>query len=91
MNKEHEYRGYKFNIKVELNQRVEKHPDGKREHKITMNDMGPSNYYKIAMCESCRLESTIKFMIKEADEWIDKVIDGKKSEEELLLESMGFK
>ena len=90
-NKEHEYRGFKFNIKVELNHRIEKRIDGKREHKITVNDMGFSNYYQTHLAETHNLQEIIECMVKSAEEWADKQINGNKSSEELLLESMGFK
>lgn len=45
-NKEFEYKGYRFNIKVELNTKIEKQLDGKLWHTIAVNDMGPSNYYR---------------------------------------------
>lgn len=91
LNKQHEYRGYKFNIKVELNTRIEKRIDGKREHMITINDMGPSNYYQQHLAKTHNLVETIELMIKNAEKWVDKIIDDTKSPEELLLESLGFK
>lgn len=91
MNKQHEYRGYTFNIKVELNHRVERSLDGKREHKITLNDMGVSNYYQTKFCETPVLNLIITSMIHEAEIWVNKQIDGDKSEEVLILESLGFK
>lgn len=91
MNKVHEYRGYKFNIKVVLNFKVEKRIDGKREHMITLNDMGFSNYYQTHLTETSNLEETIELMCKEAEKWVDKQIDGYKSPEENILESLGFK
>ncbi len=91
MNKQHEYRGYTFNIKVELNHRVEKRLDGKREHKITLNHMGSSNYHQTNFCESPHLSFMINSMTREAEIWVDKQIDGDKSEDVILLESLGFK
>jgi hypothetical protein len=91
MNKEHEYRGYKFNIKVELNHRVEKRIDGKREHKITLNDMGVTNYYQTHLAETRNLEETISRMTKDVEKWVDTRIDGDKTPEQLLLEQLGFK
>lgn len=91
MNKQHSYRGYTFNIKVELNNRIEKRIDGKREHKITLNDMGVSNYYQTMFCETKGLGVVIHSMTREAEVWVDKQLDGDKSEEVLLLESLGFK
>ena len=90
MNKIHEYRGYKFNIKVELNYRVEKRINGKREHKVTLNDMGPSNYYQSIYVETCNLEENIQLMIEDAETWVDTRVDGNKTFEEKLLASLGF-
>jgi len=91
MNKQHEYRDYKFNIKVELNHKVEKRIDGKREHKVTLNDMGPSNYYQSQLVESQNLAEIIELMIEDAEKWVDRQYNGDKSQEQILLESMGFK
>lgn len=91
MNKVHEYRGFKFNIKVELDHTVEKRYDGLRQHKITLNDMGPTNYYKTHLCETDDLLDHINGMINDAEVWVDNRIDESKSFEQRLLESMGFK
>lgn len=90
MNKIHEYRGFKFNIKVELNYKVEKKINGVKYHKITLNDMGPSNYYKSYLCETDILLSYISDMINSAEEWVDNLIDGPKPFEQKILESIGF-
>ena len=39
MNKTIEYRGYKFNIEIELNVEIEKRINGKIYHNITINDI----------------------------------------------------
>ena len=44
MNKQIEYKGHKFNIKVEFNVRAERHIGGKKWHKVSINDMGASNW-----------------------------------------------
>lgn len=90
MNKIHEYRGYKFNIKVELNFRIEKCIGGKREHRITINDLGPSNYYHSHFAETVNLEEFIGLMVGDAEKWVDKQINADKSYEQLILISMGF-
>ena len=46
MNNQFEYRGFNFNIKVELNTKVEKRINGERWHTITTNCMDADNYYK---------------------------------------------
>jgi hypothetical protein len=91
MNKEHEYGGYKFNIKVELNHRVEKRIDGKREHKITVNDMGATNYYQTHLAESHNLEEIITYMMEDAEKWVYNRTNCDKTQEQLLLENLGFK
>lgn len=91
MNKQHEYRGYTFNIKVELNAKVEKCLNGKRVHRITLNNMGISNYYRTHYAESNMLSEIIDLMVKDSELWVDNQIDGGKSEDVLLLESLGFK
>lgn len=91
MNKIHEYRGFKFNIKVELNHTVEKRPDGLRQHKITLNDMGPTNYYKTTLCKTDNMIEYIHNMMEDAEKWVDERIDESKSYEVKLLEKMGFK
>lgn len=90
MNKQHDYRNYKFNIKVELNHKVEKKIDGKREHKVTLNNMGSSNYYQSQLVETQNLSEIIELMIEDAEKWVDKQINGYKSPEQLILISMGF-
>ena len=43
MNKQFEYRGFNFNIKVELNTKVEKCIGGERWHTVTTNCMDADN------------------------------------------------
>lgn len=91
MNKQHTYLGYTFNIKVELNFNVERRLNGKRFHKVTINDMGATNYYEAQLVETHKLKDTINTMIEEAERWADVRINGDKSEEVIILESLGFK
>lgn len=91
MNKQHEYLGYTFNIKVELNHRIEKRINGKREHLITLNCLGSSNYYQTHFAETHNLTEIIELMVEDAEKWVDKQRNGDKSEEVILLESLGFK
>ena len=92
MNKQHEYRNYKFNIKVELNHKVEKRIDGKREHRIVIyNTLGAIDYYQTHLAETVNLEEIIYCMIEDAEKWVDRLTNADKSPEQLLLESMGFK
>jgi hypothetical protein len=91
LNKKFEYVCFKFNIKVELNFHVERHFGGKCLHQITCNDMGIGNFYKRLLCETVDLEKTITDLENEAKKYVDLLIDGKKSEEEELLNKFGFK
>lgn len=90
-NKVHEYKDAKFNVKVELNFQIEKRLNGKREHNVTVNDMGPSNYYQAHLFETQNLEEGIDLMIEEAEKWYDRQLNQNKSPEEILLEALGFK
>jgi hypothetical protein len=84
MNKEFEYRGMKFNIKVELNTPLS------GSHKITLNHLGVANYYETDIVPYRILSATIKNMTSFAKVWADNRIDCGKSDEVLLLESLGF-
>ena len=90
MNKIFEYRDYKFNIKVELNSRVEKTPNGKRWHNITINDMGVTNYYKKREVEDNFLVKTILDIENEAKLWVDIRSYNEASPDSRLTE-LGFK
>lgn len=46
MNKQFKHRGFNFNIKVELNTKVERKIDGERWHTVTTNCIDVDNYYK---------------------------------------------
>ena len=89
-NKQFRYEGHLFNIKVELNHQVERRLGGKVEHLIIINDLGPNNYYKKVLCESKDLEKTIGTMESDAKNWVDSM-KGSKSEDQKLLEGLGFK
>ena len=90
MNKEFEYRGYRFNINVKFNTRVEKKIGGKRWHTIITNDMGVSNYYIKNEAEDDFLILFVESAERLAKEWVDKRIDNTQSTDERLIE-LGFK
>lgn len=90
MNKVFEYRGYKFNIKVELNTRTERRMDGERWHTVTTNCMGFDNYYSKAEVQDDVLILKINAEEILAKEYIDKKLDGNPSVDQRLTE-MGFK
>jgi hypothetical protein len=91
LNKVHEYKDYKFNIKVELDYQVERSLDGKREHNITLNDMGPSNYYQTHLAETHNLQEIIELMIEDAEKWVYEKINEGKPQAQRILEYLGFK
>ena len=88
-NKQFQYSGHTFNIKVELNHLIDRNMDGKRVHLVVVNDIGPSNYYKTSLCEAHELEKTILVMESESKKWVDS-LKGNKSQDELILKGLGF-
>jgi len=90
MNRELVYGRYKFNIKVELNSRIEKTPNGKRWHNIIINDMGVTNYYKKQEVEDSLLIKTIYDMENDAKFWVDNRPDNI-STPDSRLSDLGFK
>lgn len=58
-NQQFEYKGKNFNIKIEKNIRAERHIGGDRYHRLTVNDMGHSQYYKTYEVEHRGLSSKI--------------------------------
>lgn len=92
MNKVLEHRNYKFNIKVDLNSRGEKRLGGRREHLVTVNDMGSGSYYQKYYIDS-KEDLTIKILgiERETTAYIDSKLDGQKSVEETALTSLGYK
>lgn len=89
MNKQFEYRGYKFNIKIELNTRVEKRINGDRYHTVTTNCLGYDNYYKKEEVNDKLLEVFIHGCEAEAQKYVDRKLDG--NEIENRLSKLGFK
>jgi len=90
MNKEFGYRGYKFNIGVELNTRVERRMDGDRWHTVTTNCMDFDNYYKKEEVKDQFLEVCVQDAERLAKQYIDEKEDGKKPDDE-RLSALGFK
>ena len=89
-NKQFEYRGFKFNIKVELNTRVEKRIDGDRWHTVTTNFMDVDNYYQKEEVLDKFLEMQIGDSERYAKEYVNKKLDGE-SPIDKRLSSLGFK
>jgi hypothetical protein len=90
INKIFEYRGYKFNIKVELNTRIEKSPNGKRWHNVIINDVGVTNYYNKQEVEDSLLLKTLSDMENIAKSWVDNRSYNNPTQDSILSE-LGFK
>ena len=91
MNKGYEYRGYIFNIGVELNTKAERHPGGKVWHTVTINDMGLGSFYKKEEIEDARLKMYLKMdVIYMINKYVDLQLDGG-SEVEKMLSDLGYK
>lgn len=91
MNKQFEYRGYNFNIRVDLNTKIERRPNGRRWHTITINCIDDQDYNKTAEVEDAFLEVFIGNIEYTAKEFIDNKEDGKKKNlDEQRLIKLGF-
>jgi len=90
MNKQFEHRGYNFNIKVELNTRVERGMNGDRYHTITVNCMDKDNYYVKEEVNDKHLTLYIHSAIIVAQKYVDEKIDGVSTADKRLTE-LGFK
>lgn len=85
LNKEFEYKGRKFNIKLVVTSQ-ERRWGGNTYLKITVNDMGHNNYYKVyTEIEKRQLERQLKAI--EQDIMIE--VDGIK--EQSIYQKLGFK
>jgi hypothetical protein len=90
MNKEFEYKNHTFNIKVELNTKVERRPNGNRWHTVTINCMDNDNYYKKAEVLDEKLVDHIKFGEQLAKKYIDEKLSKVNPIDE-RLSKLGFK
>jgi len=90
MDKEFKYRGYRFNINVALNTRVEKRLGGERWHTVTVNCMDFFNYYKKEDVKDQFLELCVQDAERLAKRYIDEKEDGEKSADD-RLSALGFK
>lgn len=90
MNKEFEYRGYKFNIKVDLNIKAERRMGGEVWHLITINCMDKDNYYKKEEVNDKFLEIAVQDAERVAKKYIDEKEDGRPSPN-VRLSELGFK
>jgi hypothetical protein len=90
MDKEFEYRGYKFNINVKLNTKVEKRINGERWHTVTTSCVDFNNYYKKEEVKDKFLEVCVQDNERLVKQYIDEKEDGKRSAYE-CLSALGFK
>ena len=90
LNKEFDYKDYKFNTSVELNTSAERKPNGKVWHTIITNCMGGNNYYQKEEIETYQIEECVANHKKSAIDYIDKLTYKKQSFEEILLSELGF-
>ena len=90
MDKQIEYKGYKFNVTVELNTKIEKCLNGKRFHTVRVNDLGPSNYYVKKEIEDSKLFEAIEAMQNDAKLLVDKRNGTIKDTTVAILEKLGF-
>lgn len=90
MNKQFEHRGYNFNIKVELNTKVEKRLDGERWHTVVTNCLGVDNYYKKELVKDSNIETYVQYCERLAKKYVDDKLD-KTSTVDKRLTDLGFK
>ena len=90
MNKEFTYRGYRFNINVSLNIKIEKRIDGLRWHRVVTNCMDYDNYYQADDVEDMDLQKHLISCELRAKKYIDMKDDIKDPNIKMLVR-MGFK
>lgn len=71
MNKEFEYKGHRFNIKIELGTRVVRCMNGGIYHTATVNDMGQGNYYVSREIDASCVSEEVQKLIQRAKESVD--------------------
>ena len=72
MNKQFEYKGYRFNIKVSFNVKAERHIGGKRWHRLSVSGMGARNWsFEKPEVLDEDLVGAINDIQKRAEEYID--------------------
>ena len=88
MNKEYLYKNYKFNIRVSLNTSTERRINGNNYHKVTISDMGSSNWFQEKEVLSIELLSIIENFEKLANDFVND--KDNRTDDEKLLSSVGF-
>ena len=87
-----EYKNHRFNVKVELNWKVKRTPNGRRFHRITVNDTGPRNYHQVnEEVMTSTLENSILMMIFDVKRWVDEQDESFLSQEQQILMKLNFK
>lgn len=90
MRKFHKYRGYEFDISVELNTRAERRLNGIQWSTVTITDKSGS-YSKEEEIENQRLRLYLKMdVIFDIEKWVDEQKDGIKGLEQ-ELKDLGYK
>jgi hypothetical protein len=89
--KKHSYKESTFEIKVNLNFKIERSMNGKREHLISIYSVGDTpEYNETHLVETHNLKEIIGLMIEEVEKWVDRKYLKNKSPEETMLISIGF-
>ena len=88
--KKHSYKDSNFEIKVNLNFKIEKRLGGKREHLVTVYSTESPIYNAHHLAETQNLEEIINIMVHDAEKWVDNQFNKEKTPEEILLFNLGF-
>lgn len=90
LTKPYSYKEYSFTITAHLNYSIERQINGKTLHLITAKNDGIQSFVSQITCESADLEASVTKMQERINTFVD-VNDGTaKSEEQTLLETLGF-
>jgi|688.fasta_scaffold2775451_1 hypothetical protein len=87
--KEHVYNGYRFLIEVTLDAIVERHPNGRRQHYVKIQETNLLFHGK-EYTVSENLANSITETIKSAENWVESRKGNHKTEDDILMESLGF-
>lgn len=88
-NKIFNYENYKFNIRVEINKEITSVPRGRIVNLVIVNCTDQVNYYRSYECNDEKLVDTINLAKSDIMTWVNSRKE-KKSETQMILESMGF-
>jgi hypothetical protein len=87
--KEHVYKGYRFVIEVTLDAIVERHPNGKRQHCIKVQETN-SMFHGKEYTTSENLANAISETMKSAENWVESKEGKNKTQDDILMEALGF-